>query len=140
MPRYTVGIFTGILAKEAVVGTLKALYSQMAEPELQQEDEAFDLQLALLEAFATIPDNLAFIADNILDPLGLNIGDVSSIDSVAAEQEGAFKAMQSSFDGQVGLLIYYLFYSMRPVLRQQQQYIENPAQVGRFFLYSGSRV
>ncbi len=110
----TVGIFTGILAKEAVVGTLNALYSQMssAGDSGTNEQVEFSLQQALLEACATIPENLLAVADNILDPLGLNVGDLSSLDNAAAEQEvttDTFVAMQASFDGQAGAFAYLLF-------------------------------
>lgn len=108
----TVGIFTGVLAKEAVVGTLDALYSQMADGAEQEGDDAFDLSQTLSEALQTIPENLLAVADNVLDPLGLNIGDVADIEAAAAEQEvntGTFAAMQASFDGQVGAFAYLLF-------------------------------
>ena len=107
----TVGIFTGVLAKEAVVGTLDALYSQMAASGVS-ESEGFDLVTALTNAIQTIPDNLIAVADNILDPLGLNIGDVSDIEAASTEQEvnsGTFSAMQQSFDGQIGAFAYLLF-------------------------------
>lgn len=107
----TVGIFTGLLAKEAVVGTLDALYSQMAVTEDAVETE-FNLQQALLDAFATVPENLSGVADSLLDPLGLNIGDVSDIDSAAESQEvtsSTFSAMQASFDGQASAFAYLLF-------------------------------
>jgi ferrous iron transport protein B len=107
----TVGIFTGVLAKEAVVGTLDALYSQMASVKTDAEEE-FNLLQSLLDACTTIPENLWAVADNLLDPLGLNIGDVSSLDSAAAEQEvttGTYSAMQASFDGQIGAFSYLLF-------------------------------
>ncbi|KAF3977106.1 MAG: Fe(2+) transporter permease subunit FeoB [Methylococcales symbiont of Iophon sp. n. MRB-2018] len=108
----TVGIFTGVLAKEAVVGTLDALYSQMATVEGDKEEQVFSLSAALLEAFATIPENITAVAGNLLDPLGLNIGDVSSLDMAAADQDvdtGTFSAMKASFDGQAGAFAYLLF-------------------------------
>ncbi len=108
----TVGIFTGVLAKEAVVGTLDALYSQMAHPAESTEDEVFDLSSALNEAWQTIPDNLQEVADNVLDPLGLNIGDVSDLEQAASEQEvdaGTYAAMQARFNGQAGAFAYLLF-------------------------------
>jgi ferrous iron transport protein B len=109
----TVGIFTGVLAKEAVVGTLDALYSQMASGEANNAEESeFDIFLALQDALATIPENLAAVADNILDPLGINIGDVSNLDSAAAEQEvttSTYSAMRTSFDGKAGAFAYLLF-------------------------------
>lgn len=108
----TVGIFTGVLAKEAVVGTLDALYSQMETGNISEDDSEFNLQSALVDALITIPTNLAAVADNILDPLGLNIGDLSNMDLAAADQEvttATYSAMQKSFDGQAGAFAYLLF-------------------------------
>ena len=108
----TVGIFTGILAKEAVVGTLDALYSQMATGERLESDSEFNLGQALLDACATVPENLLAVADNLLDPLGLNIGDVSNSESAAEAQEvtsNTFTAMRASFDGQASAFAYLLF-------------------------------
>jgi len=108
----TVGIFTGVLAKEAVVGTLDALYSQLAETGVEVEEEPFNFWENIGDAFATIPANLAEVSDAILDPLGLNIGDVSDIETAASEQEvssGTFGAMVVRFDGQIGAFAYLLF-------------------------------
>ncbi|MGR8933008.1 MAG: Fe(2+) transporter permease subunit FeoB [Gammaproteobacteria bacterium] len=109
----TVGIFTGVLAKEAVVGTLDALYTQLSNnPVTSQTEQAFDLKEALLAACLTVPENLVKVADNVLDPLGLDIGDVSKLEAAAAEQEvntGTFGAMQARFDGQRGAFAYLLF-------------------------------
>jgi len=108
----TVGIFTGILAKEAVVGTLDALYNQLALAGTVPEDKAFDLSLAMLDAVKTIPVNLIGVADNLLDPLGLNIGHVADTQLASEEQEvtrGTFGEMQARFDGQVGAFAYLLF-------------------------------
>jgi ferrous iron transport protein B len=108
----TVGIFTGVLAKEAVVGTLNALYSQMGKVDGENYETEFNLQQALVEALSTIPENLIAVADNILDPLGLNIGNVSTLDMAAAAQDvstDTFDAMQASFDGRAGAFAYLLF-------------------------------
>jgi len=108
----TVGIFTGILAKEAVVGTLDALYSQLALGGVEQQEDAFDLQQKLMDALVTIPENLIDVAGNLLDPLGLNIGDVSDMQTAAEEQEvkhGTFGEMQARFDGKAGAFAYLLF-------------------------------
>ena len=108
----TVGIFTGILAKEAVVGTLDALYSQLSKGAAIDEEIKFNLKEALLAAYLTVPANLSVIADNLLDPLGLNIGTVSDMASAASEQKvkaDTFSAMQHSFDGKVGAFAYLLF-------------------------------
>ncbi len=108
----TVGIFTGILAKEAVVGTLDALYTQLAMEGIKQEEELFDFQASLFAAVMTIPENFSGIADSLLDPLGLNIGNVENLAAAADEQEvstGTFGEMQARFDGKVGAFAYLLF-------------------------------
>jgi ferrous iron transport protein B len=108
----TVGIFTGVLAKEAVVGTLDALYSQMADNTPESDGEPFDLSNALLAACQTIPDNLAGLTDKILDPLGLGIANVQDTSTAAEQQEvkvATFGVMQDQFDGEIGAFSYLLF-------------------------------
>ncbi|MDD1606530.1 MAG: Fe(2+) transporter permease subunit FeoB, partial [Methylococcaceae bacterium] len=98
----TVGIFTGVLAKEAVVGTLDALYSQMAQAPTEQAP--FVLKDALVAAWATIPENLRAVANNLLDPLGLG-----SVNEEQAVNTATFANMQHSFDGKAGAFAYLLF-------------------------------
>lgn len=110
----TVGIFTGVLAKEAVVGTLDSLYTQLAQQDqgVAAEEKAFRLWPALLAAAATIPENLAAIRDTLLDPLSMDIGDISTAEAAAETQRvnsGIFGAMASRFDGQAGAFAYLLF-------------------------------
>lgn len=109
-----VGIFTGVLAKEAVVGTLDALYSQVAAagaPEAAGEDDPFRFWGGIGEAFSTIPENLGGVSSTMLDPLGLDVGDTSSVETAAEEQEvalGTFGAMVSLFDGTAAAFAYLL--------------------------------
>lgn len=107
----TVGIFTGVLAKEAVVGTLDSLYGQLAS-EGEAQEQGFDLGASLSEAFATVPENFSAIGDMLFDPLGLDVGDISNIDAAAEAQEvsrGTFGEMVERFDGQAGAFSYLLF-------------------------------
>ena len=107
----TVGIFTGVLAKEAVVGTLDALYSQQAST-TQDQTASFDLTQALLDACQTIPDNLKAVAGRLFDPLGLNIGNLADQEAIAAKQQvkvSTYTVMQQHFDGQTGAFAYLLF-------------------------------
>jgi len=112
----TVGIFTGILAKEVVVGTLDAIYTQLGEADMPEEEDAgYDLMGGLSEAFATIPANLSEVGDTLLDPLGIGVGDVSNLDTAAEEQEvtnATFGAMVARFDGTAGAFAYLLFILM----------------------------
>jgi ferrous iron transport protein B len=113
-----VGIFTGVLAKEAVVGTLDAMYTAMAEADAAAVGEApaeatpFSLSGGIIEALATIPANLGGAIGSWGDPLGIDIGDLSDPGSAAAEQgvaTGIFGAMASRFDGAAGAFAYLLF-------------------------------
>ena len=113
----TVGIFTGVFAKEAVVGTLDAIYLQNEAQEAIAAggEAAFSLSAALKEAVQTIPENLAGVSETLSDPLGLSIGDTSSYDSAAEElavSAGTFGAMGHLFDGKVGAIAYMLFILM----------------------------
>jgi len=107
-----VGVFSGILAKEVVVGTLDNLYSSLATDAAAGEEAGFDLWQQLKMAAASVPENLAAVSESLLDPIGLNIGDVSDISTAAEEQDinqGVFGAMNSRFDGQAGAFAYLLF-------------------------------
>jgi ferrous iron transport protein B len=102
----TVGIFTGIFAKEVVVGTLDALYA----PTTNNPDP--DLSEMLASAFASIPANLAELGDQLGDPLGLDLGDLGDTVSQAEEQAvqlNTISAMQGLFHGQLGAFAYLLF-------------------------------
>ena len=112
-----VGIFTGVLAKEAVVGTLDALYGELAKSDaaaagVEVEEEAdFDLWEGISESLSTIPANLGDAIGTWGDPLGLDVGDVSSSEVAAQEQEvsaGTFGAMVVRFDGAAGAFAYLL--------------------------------
>jgi len=114
----TVGIFTGLLAKEAAVGTLDATYSRLAAAESgegpsAEEEGPYSLSAGLSEAVATIPVNLADALGHWADPLGL--GDVAeTADPEAAAERlevgsGTFGAMAARFDGQAGAFAYLLF-------------------------------
>ena len=80
----TVGLFTGMFAKEAIVGTLDALYS---EPSSKNSSAAPELVLAIKEAVSSIGAELAALGGALTDPLGISIGDVSDVNAVAEEQE-----------------------------------------------------
>lgn len=102
----TVGIFTGIFAKEVVVGTLDALYSPGGEA------ETMTLAEQVSEAFASVPANLADLGGALADPLGIGIDEYESVEGAATENEvatGTIARLQSSFDGQLGAFSYLLF-------------------------------
>ncbi len=113
-----VGVFTGILAKEAVIGTLNALYSQLGDADAakageapaENEEEA-TVGAQVMAAFATIPANLGDALSNLTDPMGLNMAYTQDGEAAAEElevQPSAFRAMAARFDGQAGAFAYLL--------------------------------
>ena len=108
-----VGLFTGLFAKEVVVGTLDALYSQMGAEAYgaPAKEEAFDLVAGVSEAFATIPANLATLTDRLLDPLGFDVTIAENLDQAAEKQDvkrGTFDVIASKFDGGIGAFAYLI--------------------------------
>ena len=102
----TVGIFTGIFAKEVVVGTLDALYA----PGGPAVDGS--LLVTVKAAFRSVPDNLADLGNQLTDPLGLQLGELGDTAQAAEEQNvnvGTIGAMQQLFDGRLGAFAYLLF-------------------------------
>ncbi len=102
----TVGIFTGIFAKEVVVGTLDALYAP------GDGDEETSIPGLIEDAFASVPANLADLGGQLTDPLGLDLGDLEDTATQAEEQEvqiNTITAMQNLFAGQLGAFAYLLF-------------------------------
>ena len=120
----TVGIFSGVLAKEAVVGTLNATYTALAASDAGTHagaagpEQAFALGPALRAAAATIPEKLAH---------ALGLGAEAAPDEVTA---GVFGAMVARFDGAAGALAYLLFVLL---------YFPCVATVGAIFQEAGGR-
>lgn len=97
----TVGLFTGLFAKEAVVGTLDALYSPPDADDGMPDEGGPDLAGAAVEAAATVRDNTLGLVDALTDPLGISIDSADSIES-AAESQGVTTATLSNMAAQFG--------------------------------------
>ena len=108
----TVGLFTGLLAKEVVVGSLDALYQNLETTQQDVTDEAYDFIGALSEAAMTIPANMPGIITDVNDPLGLqSIDNISDKQAIADEQGFTYSTldkMTQYFDGAVGAYAYML--------------------------------
>ncbi|MDR1888170.1 MAG: Fe(2+) transporter permease subunit FeoB [Zoogloeaceae bacterium] len=108
-----VGIFTGVLAKEAVVGTLNALYSQVATEEAGEEveEEPFDFWAGISAAAASVPEKLGELSDKALDPLGVSVGEVEDMEAAAEAQEvslGTYGAMAKLFGSSAAAFSYLM--------------------------------
>jgi ferrous iron transport protein B len=100
----SVSLFTGLFAKEAVVGTLNSLYGQKFESDSKAGEaaaaesaegtteepaageEPFSVSKGLLEAWNTIPANLSGAAGALSDPLGTGVLE-NTADSAAMAEE-----------------------------------------------------
>ncbi len=112
-----VGLFTGIFAKEAVVGTINSLYSQLdsAGEDGDLEDEGFDFWKGIAEAFRAIPDGFGGISDAIGDPVGA--GKVAKIDDKDEDElpemlgvdSSTFVSMRRYFPNKSAVFAYLLF-------------------------------
>ncbi|WP_163372336.1 Fe(2+) transporter permease subunit FeoB [Endozoicomonas acroporae] len=108
-----VGLFTGILAKEAVVGTLDSMYGAIAASENAdtEGETTFDLLAGLQEAVATIPANLSGLSGTLADPLGVEVGDLTDLEAVAEEQAvkvSTFSVMAGLFPSHAAVIAYLL--------------------------------
>jgi ferrous iron transport protein B len=97
----TVGLVTGVLAKEVVVGTLNTLYSQLGHfAELQSQ--AFSFWGGLHDAVMSIPANISQLSHSLGNP-------VLAEAPVHTLTQGVYGVMYQRFDGQIGAIAYLLF-------------------------------
>ena len=97
----TVGLLTGMLAKEVVVGTLNSLYAQATVISIN-EVSGFNLLHSLQAACWSIPQNLAHLGQAFINPIAASAADNEVSQSVYGE-------MLKRFDGQIGAYAYLLF-------------------------------
>lgn len=97
----TVGLLTGMLAKEVVVGTLNALYAQSA-PIGDVAAAHFNLWGSMASALWSIPHNLMQLGGALLNPIAASAADNELSNSL-------YGIMAQRFDGQIGAYAYLLF-------------------------------
>lgn len=99
----TVGLFTGLFAKEVVVGTLDTLYApiEIADAEAGQPEFIADI----IDAFSSVIDNSSSLIGAFADPLGLG----AAQDEMSGEQPGSYAAMLALFPSAWGAFCYLVF-------------------------------
>jgi len=114
----TVGIFTGLFAKEAVVGTLNGLYGQMTEvsDEVPEGDVSeiyeWNFFMEVSAAFASIPAGLAGFGDVLVDPFGFSIiteDEVAVADAIGSDT-GVFASLRAAFGNNPHAAYAYLLF------------------------------
>ncbi|MCG5030938.1 Fe(2+) transporter permease subunit FeoB [Mesosutterella sp. OilRF-GAM-744-9] len=117
----SVGIFTGVLAKESVIGTLNSLYGAAAErenahagkAEEEKPDEPWSFTDTLQKAVGSIGENLSGLGDQLANPFlqGTSIGDLSDTEAAVEEAEGTMTTvtmMQKLFVTKTAAFAYLL--------------------------------
>ena len=97
----TVGLVTGVLAKEVVVGTLDSLYSQMGALQASSGG-GVAIWSNLQAALQSIPDNLSQLGKAFTNP-------VLAQAPIHALNQSVYGMMYQKFDGQIGAFAYLLF-------------------------------
>lgn len=98
----TVGLATGLVAKEVVVATLNTLYAQVGHLSGAEQVADFQFWQGIKAAFVSVPENLSALSKSLLHPL----------QSIAPESEitqGVFGEMSLHFASQSAAFAYLLF-------------------------------
>ena len=111
-----VGVFTGIFAKEAVVGTLNSLYDTLSvsrsnTEEPVQEDSDFSILTITSDALSTIKENFFSLGSAFYDPLGIQVDDLSLQEQAAENQGvslGTIATIQTLFGSSTAAFAYLL--------------------------------
>jgi ferrous iron transport protein B len=105
-----VGILTGVLAKEVVVGTLDAIYTSLDNN--NNEEEPLSIKEELIASVVSIKDNAIGLGDLLLDPLGLSITSQGSKEEMAENQavsRSLFGILKDKFSDTYSAFAYLLF-------------------------------
>ncbi len=117
----SVGVFTGVLAKESVIGTLNSLYAAAADRaneeaagEAEEEaEEPWSFSGVLSEALGSIKENAEGLADQLVNPFlqGIEVGDLSDTEAAVEAAEGTMTTvtmMQKLFGSTAAAFAYLL--------------------------------
>lgn len=98
----TVGLLTGVLAKEVVVGSLNSLYAQLGNLTSVLQTDTFSFWQGLQEAVLSIRANLGQLSQSLGNP-------VVAQAPIHSMGQGVYGIMYQKFHGQVAAFAYLLF-------------------------------
>jgi ferrous iron transport protein B len=110
----TVGLATGIMAKEVVIGTLNSLYAAQTNTQ-----ETFDLWGSLKSAAWTVPANIMHLTDALLNPIAASAADVSMNADVLHIMHARFASDAAAFSYLLFVLLYFPCVSTLAVTRRE---------------------
>lgn len=106
----TVGIFTGIFAKESVIASLNSLYSIERNDDVSN-DQAVNLLDDIKAAWSTIPENFVKLTHSFLDPLDLSQTnqDITSLQDEFEIDNNTINKITLSFVSPAAAMAYLIF-------------------------------
>ena len=103
----TVGLLTGSLAKEVVIGTLNTLYTQNQPQSLQDIDQTFDLKSGLIAAWEDTVDSLQSIdSAAFINPITASKPDTTMDKTAMGSMILSFGSMAPAFAYMLFVLLY----------------------------------
>ena len=112
----SVSIFTGLFAKESVIGTMNGLYGQVDARNSPVKGSAaegapYSLVGGLKKAFCSIPENLSGVFDGLVDPFGIG-GSLDELeeDEVKSENDAAINSLRRHFPKGVHQMYSFLLF------------------------------
>jgi len=119
----TVGLLTGVLAKEVVIGTLNSLYNEMSE-ERQKEPsftKSFQFGANIKEAVVSVKENLLDLTSAIANPVMAKSPDSSMHSYAYGEMVKRFKNQHSAFAYLLFVLLYFPCVSATAAMMKEVQ-------------------
>lgn len=114
----TVGLATGLLAKEVVVGTLNTLYSQVGQLNKQQDEET-NIPNELKTAVLSIPKNLRDLSKTLTNPMALKAEAPDVTLGVYGVMSHYFVNKFSAFSYLLFILLYFPCISTMAVMQRE---------------------
>jgi ferrous iron transport protein B len=111
----TVGLATGVMAKEVVIGTLNSLYAEQTDA----DTGAFDLGQRLWGAVMTIPQNLVHLAKALANPVVASAANVSMDSNVLHVMQQRFGSTAAAFSYLLFVLLYFPCVSTMAVMQRE---------------------
>lgn len=113
----TIGLFTGLFAKEAIVGTLTGIYSQMEaqKEELQSstsisDEKSFNFIKQIKSAFITIPENLKELGNSFINIFIFTNKDQKVLSKELEVKEETLTRIKERFNNQPLRIYAYLLF------------------------------
>lgn len=103
----TVGLATGTLAKEVVVGTLDSLYSQQADQSGQTPTVTPNIGRELIAAFSSVPQNLAELGGKLKNPILGSAEDEDMSGQAYGQMHARFGSQAAAFSYLLFVLLYF---------------------------------